>query len=191
MQAAPRHAAYLRLAGQDGGIEFAGGLLPLRHIHEVCQRAAAHILKHQQGCGALCTQHEAFARLATTLTEGQGKATNSPLARPGKSRQVEWHPGSSRPGKASQCLTKPAQPARGRQRTQVLQQLRVVLPSWRQVLLSILQRLCQLSLPYQLNQALLLQVEEQLVPLLQYLWVEVVHSLNGLQDRGTGTCADK
>lgn len=43
------------------------------------------------------------------------------------------------------------------------------------------QRLCQLALPYELDQPLLLQVEEQPLLRLQNLRVQVVHALNGLR----------
>ncbi len=57
----PQHAEgcndYLALAGQDGGVELAGGLLALRDVHEVGDGAAARVLKRQQRHRALCTRY--------------------------------------------------------------------------------------------------------------------------------------
>lgn len=39
---------YLRLAGEDGGVQLAGRFLPLRDVHEVRHRARPHVLKRQQ-----------------------------------------------------------------------------------------------------------------------------------------------
>jgi hypothetical protein len=50
--------------------------------------------------------------------------------------------------------------------TQLLQEGLVLLAMWRQVLLRKGQRLLRLALPYELNQPLLLQVEEQRLLLL-------------------------
>ena len=47
-QSAVRWMRHLRLAGEDGGIELARCLLPLRDVHEVRHRTRSHVLEGQQ-----------------------------------------------------------------------------------------------------------------------------------------------
>ena len=62
----------------------------------------------------------------------------------------------------------------------------MLLSPGRQVLLRKLERFSQLALAHELDEALLLQVEEQLLPVLQDLRVQVVHALNRLRRRCEG-----
>ena len=65
-------------------------------------------------------------------------------------------------------------------RTKLLQEFVVLFPSRCQVLLCKIQRCCGVPSADELNEALLLQVEENVMLLLEDLWVEVIDAVDGL-----------
>ncbi len=70
---AEAEAPHLALAVQDGRVELARGLLPLRNVHQVRDRAAARVLECQQRHRPLCAPHKAPEALLLNLLQVRGK----------------------------------------------------------------------------------------------------------------------
>ncbi len=70
-----RGAPHLALAVQDGRVELARRLLPLRDVHQVRDRAAARVLECQQRHRPLCAPHKAPEALLLNLLQIRGKVS--------------------------------------------------------------------------------------------------------------------